>query len=69
MDVGTRLRKLIKERGIKQKWVAEQAGISETTFQRILDNKHSPNASNLARLSEALGVSTDWLLGLKDEAS
>lgn len=69
MNVGTRLRKIIKERGLKQKWVAEKSGINEGNFQRILDNKQSPSAQSLAKISEALGVSTDWILGLKDEAS
>ena len=69
MDIGTRLRKLIKERGLKQRWVAEKSGVNEMTLQRILDNRHSPNAANIVRIAEALGVSTDWLLGLSDRAS
>jgi transcriptional regulator with XRE-family HTH domain len=69
MNVGTRLRKLIKERGLKQKWVAEQCGLNEANFQRILDNKQAPSAQSLAGISRALNVSTDWILGLKDEAS
>lgn len=69
MNIGTRIRKLINERGLKQNWVALTAGMSEGAFQRVLDNKNAPNAHNLARLSEVLGVSTDYLLGLKDKAS
>jgi transcriptional regulator with XRE-family HTH domain len=69
MNIGTRIRKIISERGLKQNWVALTAGMSEGALQRVLDNKNAPNAHNLARLSEVLGVSTDYLLGLKDKAS
>lgn len=69
MDIGNRLRALLKQRGLKQKWVAEQAGIPEASFQRILCGRQDPSAENLAGLSTTLGVTTDWLLGLSNKAS
>jgi plasmid maintenance system antidote protein VapI len=69
MGIGFRLRKTIRERGLKQKWIAGQLEMSENNFQRILDDKVSLNAKNLMRLAVVLGVSTDFILGLKDEAS
>lgn len=69
MLIGKRLRTLISSRGLKQKWVAERAGINENSLQRILDDRGAPSVSSLAKIAEALGVSSDYLLGLKDEAS
>lgn len=69
MDIGTKIRQLIDERGLKQRWIAKSTGMSEGAFQRILDNKNAPNAHNLARLAQVLGVTTDYLLGLTDKAS
>ena len=69
MHVGKRLRRLIKDRGIKQNWLSARAGIATNTLQSILDDKCAPSAQSLAKISAALGVSTDWILGLKDEAS
>ncbi len=69
MNIGTKIRQLIAERGLKQKWVAQTTGMSEGAFQRILDNKNAPNAQNLAKLAQVLGVTTDYLLGLTDKAS
>lgn len=67
--IGQRLRQIIKDRGIKQTWVAEKAGMPYSTLQSVLDDKRAPSAETLFKISSALGVSADWLLGLKDEAS
>jgi transcriptional regulator with XRE-family HTH domain len=69
MTIGERLRKHIKERGLLQKWVAKQAGISENTLGKILDDQHVPGGNALIGLSNALGISVDYILGLKDKAS
>jgi transcriptional regulator with XRE-family HTH domain len=67
--IGQRLRQIIKDRGIKQTWVAERAGMPYSTLQSVLDDKRAPSADTLFKIASALGVSADWLLGLKDEAS
>ncbi|MBU0724479.1 MAG: helix-turn-helix domain-containing protein [Alphaproteobacteria bacterium] len=45
------------------------AGIDRTTITQLLepDAGRMPNSHVLANLAEALGVSTDWLLGLAEE--
>lgn len=67
--IGQKLRQVINERGIKQCWVAERAGISATTLNSILVGHRNPSAESVAKIALALGVSTDWLLGLTDKAS
>jgi transcriptional regulator with XRE-family HTH domain len=67
--IGQKLRQVIDERGIKQTWVAGRAGISPTTLNSILEGRRNPRAENVAKIALALGISTDWLLGLTDRAS
>jgi len=64
MGIGKRMRKLLKDQGRKQKWLAEKVQMSEGNLQRILDDKQAPSAENLAGFATALEVSTDFLLGL-----
>lgn len=67
--IGQKLRQVIRDRGLKQTWVADTAGMPYSTLQSILDDKRVPSADNVAKVASALGISADWLLGLKDEAS
>ena len=70
MDIlfSERLEQLIAERGVNQKWLADEANTTEATISRYIkfDNK-SPNVEILANIALALNVSTDYLLGLSDE--
>ncbi|HZD25928.1 MAG TPA: helix-turn-helix transcriptional regulator, partial [Alphaproteobacteria bacterium] len=45
------------------------AGVDRTTITQLLeaDSGRMPNSHVLASLAEALGISTDWLLGLTEE--
>lgn len=62
-----RLEHLIAERGVNQKWLADEAGTTEATISRYLAfaNK-SPNVEILASIALALNTTTDYLLGLSD---
>ena len=69
MDIlfSERLEQLIAERGVNQKWLADEANTTEATISRYIkfDNK-SPNVEILANIALALNVSTDYLLGISD---
>lgn len=55
---------------LKQSQLADQAGIDRSTLVQLLNEKapRLPNGHTLAELAGVLGVSTDWLLGLSQEA-
>ena len=61
-DVGQRINMLRKELRLSQEELAERADISKQTVSVIEGGKREILASNIARIADALGVSTDYLL-------
>ena len=62
-----RLSKVIEMRGVTQRWLAEQTGITESTISRYITKERLPAAFDVvASVSKALNVSTDYLLGVTD---
>jgi len=58
--VGNRIRYEIENKGLTQKWVAQQAQISESGLKKILDAKSAPSNITAGRLAQVLDVSPDW---------
>jgi transcriptional regulator with XRE-family HTH domain len=66
--VKDRLKSARKTRDLRQKQLEEISGIPQNTISRIeLGKNPEISTRTLAALARALGVSTDYLLGLKDE--
>jgi transcriptional regulator with XRE-family HTH domain len=63
VSFGTRLRAAIKARGASQRGLAERLAISETRVSEYVHDVKLPRADMVARIAEALGVTTDALLG------
>lgn len=55
---------------LKQSQLADQACIDRSTLGQLLNEKEPrlPNSHTLAEIAEVLGVSSDWLLGLSQQA-
>ncbi len=51
------IKDLIKRSGFKQKWIAEQLGVSEITISNWVSGKYIPSKRNKEKLSKMLGVS------------
>ena len=64
--VGERLKALRKEKGKKQREMAELLGLSLRTYQFYESGDYDPNLPNLVRLADYFQVSTDYLLGRTD---
>jgi transcriptional regulator with XRE-family HTH domain len=62
----TRLRQLMDERGLSVTRLVVATGISDKTIRRYREGAHVPSSSHLLKLADALGVSTDYLLGRSD---
>jgi transcriptional regulator with XRE-family HTH domain len=58
-----RLKSVMEERNIDAYLLASITNVSPTTVQRWLDGKFEPRHKNLARIVDALDVSSDRLLG------
>ncbi|HUS87389.1 MAG TPA: helix-turn-helix domain-containing protein [Bacteroidales bacterium] len=61
-DLGSRLTEFRKAKGLSQETLAEDAGISLLTLQRIEKEGTNPHGDTLKRLAESLDVSMDELL-------
>lgn len=61
-----RLRDLRKEKGLSIMQVSQATGLSQTAIVYWENGQRVPNAQAVVVLAEFYGVSTDYLLGLKD---
>lgn len=55
--VGKNFRRFIEGSPIPNKTIAEKVGVSEPTLYRWMDGKNTPDAENLEKLADLLGVS------------
>jgi transcriptional regulator with XRE-family HTH domain len=62
------LRELLNNRGISQKWLADEANTTEATISRYISGKNQPEIVNVVNIAKALSVSMDYLCGLTDSA-
>ena len=63
---GTRLWTLRQEKGVSQAHIAKLLGVSTTQAGDMERGKSGTTLERLVLLSEFYGVSTDYLLGLKE---
>lgn len=70
MNIGTRLKELLENKGLTAYMLADETGISQSTLSRILNKDSKPNASNLKVLVEYFGIDKTWFLtGEKEEVN
>lgn len=50
------LRKLLMDRGIKQTWLADRAGITDTALSEIVTGKRTPTLPVAKRIARVLGL-------------
>ena len=56
-----------KAKGLNQLALAELMGINQASISRFLGGYSTPRVPILFHIANGLGVSADWLLGLKDK--
>ena len=62
-----RLRELRKERGLKQREMAEICGLKLRGYQQYEYNESYPEVPGLVALADFFGVSLDYLMGRSDK--
>ena len=65
-QIGERIKKERKKRGISQRNLANRINISHTTIARIEKGETKPDASTTIALADFFQVSTDYILGRTD---
>lgn len=63
---GERVKQELKVQGKMQKDLCEHLNVKKTTLSEWLNDNHEPPMQAIADIAVFLGVSTDYLLGLKD---
>lgn len=64
MKIGDRIRKLRKERGIKQIALAKHLGMSASTIGMYEQNRREPDDKTKIEICRFFGVSMDYLVGM-----
>jgi len=60
--IGDRLKQARKSKGLQQKILAEQLGISRAGYSRIESGSVEITTKNLVKITEILDISLDWLI-------
>jgi transcriptional regulator with XRE-family HTH domain len=50
------LKEIIKNKGVKQKWLAQQIGVSEVTISNWVKGIHEPNDEHLTKMADILNI-------------
>jgi predicted XRE-type DNA-binding protein len=60
MNIGEKVKQKINEKGIKIHWIAEQIGISRSSFSQRIKGTPEFKHSELVRITKALGLPDDF---------
>ena len=63
------LRHAREQKGLSQKDVAEKIGVANSTYSLYESGNREPNVQTIKKISDALNVSADDLLGINSEPS
>lgn len=63
-DLGYRLKKILEAKGMNQSDLARATGITVSAISRYINTSRVPSAVQIQRFCKALGVSSDYLLGI-----
>ena len=61
-----RLYEAMSMRGMKQIELSEKTGIGKSSISQWLSGRNEPNKTNIGKLSKALNVSPEWMMGYED---
>jgi transcriptional regulator with XRE-family HTH domain len=70
MALGDRIKEQREKRHLTQMELAVKAGVNQALISRLESKvSASTNSEVLKRLAEALGCTTDWLVGMHEKAA
>ena len=66
MRIEEMIQKTIKEKGVKQNYIAEKIGVSNAALSALLNGKRKITAQEFYNISCVLGVTPNELYGIKE---
>lgn len=67
MDIGGRIRQLLKKRDMREYELANAIGVRDVSVSRYVTGERMPKANIVARMADALNTTTDYILGRTDD--
>ena len=64
-QIAENTKKIIEEKGLKQKSVAEKAGYTMQQFSRMMNGRNQISWHDVLRIANVLGVTPNDLYGIK----
>jgi len=63
IDIGSRLKQLVRETGKEQQQIAYELGMKVPTFNGYVNNSREPSIEKLIQIARYFNVSVDYLVG------
>lgn len=67
MNIGPRILTLLKKKGMTQRELANQIGVTEVSISRYISGQRVPKANIVVYMADALNTTTDYILGRTEE--
>ena len=67
MNIGARILPLMKKKGMTQRELANQIGVTETSISRYISGQRVPKSNIVVYMADALNTTTDYILGRTEE--
>ena len=66
MSVKNRLKEILDERGIKQNWLSEKAGITKQTMSNLINNRFNVSLESAMKIVKALDLKIEDVFYIED---
>lgn len=66
MTIGERIAQQLKEKDMTQREFSRKIGVTEVSMTRYVHDVRMPRLNIVRKMAKALGVTTDYLLGMED---
>lgn len=67
MNIGPRILTLLEKKGMSQRALANEIGVTETSISRYISGQRVPKANIVVYMADALNTTTDYILGRTEE--
>ena len=66
MSVKNRLKEILDERGIKQNWLSEKAGITKQTMSNLINNRFNVSLESAIKIVKAFDLKIEDVFYIDD---
>lgn len=67
MNIGARILTLLKKKGMTQRELANEIGVTETSISRYISGQRVPKSNIVVYMADVLNTTTDYILGRTEE--